>query len=216
MSTDTGSQSSAGSQSSGITPRGPGNKPLRPEFIGAMLVLLILGSVFCVLGIVVFWPIKPAAGEAAQTSLVFASLDNEIRLIILAAIAGALGGTIHSIRSFYWYAGKRILLLCWMPMFVTLPVVGMLMGTLFYLLLRGGLYTSQSGESTDPFLVTSLSGLVGMFSILGAEKLKQIAETLLTTTPKGTDRAEDVKEQKDDDSDAGARSNSAAGQRQSN
>ena len=65
---------------------------------------------------------------------------------ITVAIAGGLGGLIHIIRSFTWYVGNRSYVWSWVPYYLLLPVVGALAGTVFYLVLRAGLFSPQAFE----------------------------------------------------------------------
>ena len=117
-------------------------------------------------------------------------LSNEERLFLIVMFAGALGGLVHTFRSFFWYAGCRRLVLSWTGFYITLPILGATMATVFYLAVRGGFFSPQSEISdTSPFGFAALAALVGMFTEQAAEKLKQVTETLFATAPKGTDHA---------------------------
>jgi hypothetical protein len=104
------------------------------------------------------------------------------RLFLMVISAGALGGTLHSLRSLFWYVGNRDLRWSWLPMYCLLPVSGAGTAAIFFLLAFAGLYTVQG---TPSFILIGLGALVGMFSAQAAEKLKTIAEGLLTSAPKG-------------------------------
>jgi IPT/TIG domain len=117
-------------------------------------------------------------------------LSDEERLFLIVMFAGALGGLVHAVRSFYWYAGCRKLVLSWTGFYITLPVLGASMATIFYLVVRGGFFSPQSEISdTSPFGFAALAVLVGMFTEQAAMKLKDILETFLAQAPKGTDQA---------------------------
>lgn len=117
-------------------------------------------------------------------------LSEEERLFLIVMFAGALGGLVHTLRSFYWYAGCRRLVLSWAGFYITLPILGATMATVFYLVVRGGFFSPQSEVSdTSPFGFAALAALIGMFTEQAAEKLKQITETLFATAPTGTDHA---------------------------
>jgi hypothetical protein len=117
-------------------------------------------------------------------------LSDEERLFLIVMFAGALGGLVHALRSFYWYAGCRKLVLSWTGFYITLPVLGASMATIFYLVVRGGFFSPQSEISdTSPFGFAALGVLIGMFTEQAAVKLKEILETFLSQAPKGTDHA---------------------------
>ncbi|HEX3130256.1 MAG TPA: IPT/TIG domain-containing protein, partial [Thermoanaerobaculia bacterium] len=117
-------------------------------------------------------------------------LSDEERLFLIVMFAGALGGLVHAVRSFYWYAGCRKLVLSWAGFYITLPVLGASMATIFYLVVRGGFFSPQSTISdTSPFGFAAMAVLIGMFTEQAAMKLKEILETFLSQAPKGTDQA---------------------------
>jgi hypothetical protein len=107
------------------------------------------------------------------------------RLFVMVVLAGALGGTVHAIRSFFWYVGNRDLRWSWTLMYVLLPVSGAAIAVVFFLIASVGLYTTQG---TGSFVLVGLAALVGMFSVQAAEKLKSIAEGLLAPAPQGKNR----------------------------
>jgi hypothetical protein len=180
----------------------PGGTPM--GFWGVTLVTLYLVLVTVVVfhSLVVLWPLNATAlpvpkecgpGGQFSTRLFFwmdVCLSDEERLFLIVMFAGALGGLVHALRSFYWYAGCRKLVLSWTGFYVTLPVLGAAMATIFYLVVRGGLLPSNA--STSPFGYAAMAVLTGMFTEQAAMKLKQILETILAEAPKGTDHAGEV------------------------
>ncbi|MFQ5812207.1 MAG: hypothetical protein ACE5I2_03305 [Anaerolineae bacterium] len=164
--------------------------------IGIVLITayLILASVLLLYSLVQFWPSPVPAGESASTSSPVAflfwtlSVSDEVRLIFIVALAGALGGLVHALRSLYWYVGNRKLVFSWLAMYILLPFVGSTLALVFYFVLRGGLFSPQATiQQTSPFGFAALAGLVGMFSEQAAEKLREVAATMLAPTPKGED-----------------------------
>lgn len=112
----------------------------------------------------------------------------EVRLFLIVLLAGVLGSLLHSIRSFYEYAGNRRLVTSWAAMYFMLPFYGALMALVVYLVFRGGLFSpSASVDETSPFGFAAIAALMGMFSHQAAEKLKEVAETLLSKPPHGKD-----------------------------
>ena len=113
--------------------------------------------------------------------------EGELPLVFLVFAAGILGGLIHAIRSFYWYIGHRMLYSRWVPMYLLLPVVSGALASVFYLVIRGGLYHSSSMEELNALGFVALGGLVGLFSEQAILKLKTIAESFFEAGGKGDD-----------------------------
>ena len=151
-----------------------------------ILATLIL-TIYC---LVVVWPASGSATAVTSSKVlgVRLRLDGDQRLFTVVALAGFLGGLIHSARSLYWYVGNRSLRHSWLVMYVSLPFIGGALATVFYVVLRGGLVAGQTtAAQLNVFGFAAVSALVGLFSPEAAEKLKQIFSTLLTTAPAGRD-----------------------------
>jgi membrane protein implicated in regulation of membrane protease activity len=154
-----------------------------------------------------FWPGQPQqAGTSPpppQSVNYFGlsfTLARETQLFLVVAIAGALGGLIHSIRSISWYVGNRSFRWSWVPFTMSLPVIGALGGTVFYLVLRAGLFSpSTSAEQASPFGFAAIAVLVGLFSEQALEKLQQVASNLFAERPKGKDHVEIEEEERSGD-----------------
>jgi hypothetical protein len=115
-------------------------------------------------------------------------LSRESLFFVVVALAGMLGGSIHSIRSLTWYIGNRDLYYSWAPFILILPIVGALGGTVFYLVLRAGLFSpSTSADQASPFGFAAVAALVGLFSEQALEKLRQVATNVFTERPTGRD-----------------------------
>jgi len=172
-----------------------GASPVGPIGIVLITVYLILFSILLLYGVVQFWPPATPAGEgAAPTSSLVTflfwrfSISDEVRMILIVALAGALGSLVHAFRSLYWYVGHRELKRSWLAKYILLPFVGTTLGLVFYFVLRSGLFSPQATvQETSPFGFAALASLVGMFSDQAAEKLREVAATLLAPTPKGKD-----------------------------
>ena len=112
----------------------------------------------------------------------------ESRLFLVVAVAGALGGLLHSVRSFYWYVGNRNLKWSWVPQYVLLPWVGAILGLVLYFVLRGGLLAGEATVGdTNPFGFAAFASMAGLFSEQAVEKLRHLFEGLLKEAPKGED-----------------------------
>jgi len=112
----------------------------------------------------------------------------DARFLTLVALAGAIGGTLYSLRSFVMFVGNRTLIRSWLPLYFGMPVVGALLGQIFYVVLRAGL-VSPSAPSTDvsPYGFTAIAGLGGLFAGQALEKLKDIFEVVFTPIPPNKD-----------------------------
>ena len=178
---------------------GTGYARTRDIILTAVLLVLLTAALAVVL--VQAWPPSPqiardgrpeAAPETVTVRLfgVVATLSREKALFVIVMTAGALGGAVHALRSLYWYVGNRALRRSWLMMYPFLPLVGALFGLIVYLVLRGGL-TSPTGGSSDvnPYGVTAIAALVGLFSQETAEKLRAVFATLLSPAKAGRDQA---------------------------
>lgn len=139
------------------------------------------------------WPSgieKTPGSELNDMYLLFwkISISGEVQLLLVVALAGALGAMVHSLRSFYWYVGNQELAKSWFAMYLFLPVVGMVLSVVFYFVFRGGFFSPQANiADTSPFGFAALSSLVGLFSQQAILKLKLVAETVLSEVPPGDD-----------------------------
>jgi IPT/TIG domain len=119
-------------------------------------------------------------------------VDREVRLFLVVALAGALGGLVYALRSLTWYAGNRNLKYSWMMTYYLQPIVGAGLATITYVVLRGGLVvvtTQASPDVVNPFGFAAFGALVGLFSAQAAEWLKRVFEQVFTPAPTGKDPA---------------------------
>ena len=172
--------------------------------VGVVLITayLILASILLLYSLLQFWPPPaPATGSAPASSPVTflfwtLSVSDEVRLIIIVAMAGALGSLVHALRSLYWYVGNRELVFSWLAKYILLPFVGSTLALVFYFVIRGGFFSPEATiEQTSPFGFAGLGALVGMFSEQAVLKLKEVAETLLAKPEAGKDPATQEKTQ---------------------
>jgi hypothetical protein len=178
--------------------RGPvGNSPVGVLGIGTAAAVLLLAAALLLYVLVATWPPEPStAGTAAPTTYPVAlftlplTMSRETGLFLIVASVGALGGMVHSLRSFYWYVGNRDLKWSWMLMYLMVPVVGALIAVVFYVVLRGGLISGQaSSAAVSPFGFAAVAGLVGLFSDQAVLKLQQVFSVLFTPAEQGRDHA---------------------------
>jgi hypothetical protein len=179
--------------------RAPGSGFVPRGWIAAFAVVGVVLAAVALYSLWSFWPASSRVGTSAakvtaQRVNYFGwrpSLSPEFLLFVVVAIAGALGGLVHTIRSFSWYVGNRRLHWSWVPFYSMLPAIGALGATVFYLVLRAGLFSpSASTEQISPFGFTAVAVLVGLFSEQALEKLRQVASNLFAERPTGADHVE--------------------------
>lgn len=179
-----GADSSQEGPGSGFVPR------------SVVVLLPIITTIFAALVLYSLWTFWPKTGPGGKLHQVQSvtyfgwthKISVEILLFLVVALAGALGGLIHTIRSASWYVGNRKLRWSWLPFNLMLPVVGALAGTVFYLVLRAGLFSPSSSVTTvSPFGFTAVAVLAGLFSEQAMEKLKDVAGQLFSEAPSGDD-----------------------------
>jgi len=144
------------------------------------------------------WPASVGTSSGSSTSLltnhvllgIRANINLDTNLLLLALLAGALGGVLHSLRSIAWYVGERKLRWSWVLYYWCLPFVAAILALLFYLLIRGGLISAQgTTQDISPYGIAAVAGLVGLFSDQAAEMLKKVFTTVFAAAPKGSNSA---------------------------
>ena len=102
-------------------------------------------------------------------------------LLCLVAIVGALGASIHAMRSLYAFVGNGQLKYCWLPMYILLPCIGSALALIFFLILKGilssGAGTSATYNTTLGYL--AVAGIVGLFTEETILKIQEVAQTIL-------------------------------------
>lgn len=126
-------------------------------------------------------PVEPSPKNASFFGLGPWEVDIEILFFLIVACAGALGGSVAAIRSLGIYVGSRTLTRSWIPFYLFKPLLGALLATVMYLLLRAGLFSpSASNAQVSPYGFAAIAALVGLFSEQASEKLRRVAEELFT------------------------------------
>jgi len=144
---------------------------------------LIIFTLVLVLWLVVLWPRWDVPGQywsnIVRIGGVVWSLDLEIRLILIAAAAGALGSLIRALNSLAAFIGNRMLVSSWVVWYFIQPLTGMLAAVIFYFALRATpLLGSPPQTSREFYLIATVCSLVGMFSDKGILKLNEVFDTL--------------------------------------
>jgi hypothetical protein len=149
-----------------------GSKALR-----LFLAALLLGALFALVHLWIFWPTslettgggaspgeQPAEKVVEYLGIAGFELSTEVLFFIVVSLAGALGGLIHATRSLAIYAGARTVRWSWIAYYLFLPLIGALGGTLFYVVLRVGLFSpSTEVDQASPFGFAAVAALLGLF-----------------------------------------------------
>ena len=188
-------------------PEGPGSSRVTVPGIVVLVIYFMLLSAFLLYGLAILWPVPSSAGGGAELTLgahapqvpeqqygivdFFGTqwkVSDEVRLLALVMVAGALGSLIHALRSLYWYVGNRNLVRSWIPKYILLPYCGATLAVLFYMITRAGFFSPDSGSAhASPFGFCAFAALVGLFCEMAILKLKEIAETIFKPPERGKD-----------------------------
>jgi hypothetical protein len=164
---------------------GPGGRHVGTVGVIATTLILLLVAIALMVGLIAVWP---AADGTHQVFAVPVNLDLDRSLFLAVTLSGALGGTIHALRSLYWYVGNRDLRRSWLAFYACVPMLAAALGLVFYIVARGGLLSGQaSPTAVNPFGFCAIAALVGLFSSQTVAKLKDVFSTLFATADTGRD-----------------------------
>ena len=148
--------------------------------VGLYLVFLFI----LVWPLVKLWPsaLPEGSGEDLITAFGKFPITRDKDLILLVLLAGALGAWIHVGRSYVDFVGNRAFRTSWVPWYLLHPMLGSGLALIFYLGVRGGFFISGTkGTDVNPYGVTAVAGLVGLFSKQATNKLSELFDTLFKT-----------------------------------
>ena len=112
---------------------------------------------------------------------------NDQIMFLIAFLAGMIGSTTHGISSLMDFRGNRRLFRSWSLWYFGLPIVGGMVSIIFYIVLRAGFVSTNSGANNlNPFGIAGVSVMVGLFTDKATTKLAEIFDTMfsLKTTTK--------------------------------
>jgi IPT/TIG domain len=176
-----------------------GGSPVSVPGIVILSVFMSAVALLALYGLWRFWPAaSPTSGSPPATAKFSyfgwnVTLTRDQQFFVVTAFAGVIGAMLHGLRSMSTYVGERYLFRSWIPYYILLPIVGGLLATIVYLVLRAGLLPGAGTSSQpDPYGITAVGALVGLFSAQAAEKLKAVFETLFTKAETGSDSIVDI------------------------
>lgn len=111
------------------------------------------------------------------------TLDNEIRILLVVLLSGALGSMIHALKSFIAYTGAGSFKRSWIWWYILRAPLGGALALVFYLAIRGGLLAKgAAGTEVSVFGIGAIASLVGLFTEQATNKLKEVFDTLFSTS----------------------------------
>lgn len=165
--------------------------------ISAIIALSIAVVLLLLVALWKFWPTEAILAAATPQPVHFLGINRdvspEIRLFVIVAIAGALGGVMHSTRSVAWYVGHGGLRWRWVPYYFVTIVVGAGLASVFYLVIRGGVFTGKATSAdVNPYGFAAIAALVGLFTEEALNMLKRVASQVFAEAEAGADNADQV------------------------
>jgi hypothetical protein len=150
-----------------------------PPTLGVAVWLLFL-AVFFVVGL--FLALDPESFLSSD--------DQDIRYLLITMFAAGIGSIITTILGYLRHASQdQDFDPAFAPWYFARPVMGVLLGAIFYFVLKGGLLATVPGASQaiNEFMLAGLGGLVGLFSKNAIEKLREIFNVLFKSEADLTD-----------------------------
>ncbi|GAA5034302.1 hypothetical protein [Streptomyces siamensis] len=177
-------------------PEAPEGRRLSSAATAVLGVLLLVDVVFVCGALVSLWPVvlelvQPGSDVGAGLpwspfGLAQWSLTPDTAMLVAVILCSALGSFVHAATSFATYVGNRRLYASWLWWYLLRAGIGVALALLVYFLLRGGLFAGSSGAgATNPYGFSGIAGLCGLFSKQATDKLREICDTVLSTTSDG-------------------------------
>jgi len=161
---------------------------LRHVLVLVLAAELVLAAVAAIQA----WPAVSAAAKADNMPVlhllgVFHGRPNpEAAFLIIVLLFGAIGAGVHALSSLTTYLGNGTFLGRWTWWYLIRTPIGATVALLLYLVLRGGLISADSPTSVvNPYAVSAVAGLSGMFAKNATDKLQEIFVTLFRTAGGG-------------------------------
>lgn len=166
--------------------------------IGVLVALSLAAGALVLYTLWEFWPTQAVlnANRSATAVRMFGITRNvqpDVRLFVVVALAGALGALMHTTRSLAWYVGHRGLYWRWIPFYLVTILIGAGLASIFYLVLRGGVFSAKTQPAeANPYGFAALGALVGLFTEQALEMLRRVANQVFALAPQGADTVADT------------------------
>jgi hypothetical protein len=147
-------------------------------------IWLLIFSAISVAGLLLC--LNPPVWPEKLTDVFPKSVPNKtMREVLTTVFAAGVGSCVTTILGYLQHASEdKDFDLAFVPWYVARPVMGMLLGLIFYIAVVGGLVALNvsDGESTlDIWALAGVGALVGLFSKNAVEKLREIFNTMFRT-----------------------------------
>jgi hypothetical protein len=136
---------------------GVGSKAVGPIGIALIAGGVFIVSIVLIWGLIQLWAARNGGEGTVSPACVRIwfwsfSISDEVRLLLIVAFAGGLGGQVRSLRSLSWYVGNRELKRSWLLLYIVAPLVGAGLALVFYFVIRGGFFaTGTTAEQTSEY-----------------------------------------------------------------
>jgi len=112
-------------------------------------------------------------------------LTSDVQQALLMVLAAGIGSSISTILGFLEHASEKADFKPeYMPWYVGRPVMGLLLGLLFFFVLRGGMLgvlPNIDASKLNPYGLAAIGGMVGLFTKHAVEKLQEVFDVLFQT-----------------------------------
>lgn len=127
---------------------------------------------------------------------VFGLLNADAFVFTIVFFAGMLGALIRIIYSFTNHLGLNDFSYRWTWYYLLLPFFGGALSLSIYFVLRGGFYGASFGKGLilNIYAFAAFSALTGLFTGNALEKLKEVADVVLTKVPPKVEHAKKIVE----------------------
>ena len=132
--------------------------------------------------------IKDTATRAPTGAKEFSGKEgeaNELTFLLIALLAGILGGSAGGLSSLMDFRGERRLFRSWTLWYFSQPLVAGMMAVIFYIVVRAGFFSTETAlQSVNVFGIAAFSALVGLFTDDATTKLSEVFKTMFASTAK--------------------------------
>lgn len=136
--------------------------------------------------------VAPIPSHAFINEPILMFTNKEIRLVIVAALFGLMGASVHGLASITAWLSRQKLTEGWGWWYFVRPFIGAAMAVMTYLVIRAGFI--QGGPSVvDDFAVAAIAALTGLMTDEITKKLRDVLDTLFGIDKPDTEKGENPK-----------------------
>jgi small-conductance mechanosensitive channel len=140
---------------------------LERHLIGAWLLAMLLATAVALLAV---WPQATDSQapnyHAPYLPVLHLRMTSDVSLLLIAWLAGILGGLIHATSTLAARAGYRHLAAAWTLWYLTHPFLGGTLAVFTIFVARGGLLTANPGpaQAVNLYGIAAIAGVAGLFT----------------------------------------------------